>query len=237
MLRWPTPSMAQMAGMSTEVFEDFYFDACTIDYGKMEKAMEPLVQLMKEIDEVRIVGPGVTDISFSIKGMPQVIYAGEHNIPDGEIMTAPIRDSINGIIHFNTPSIFYGSTFKNIYLEFKNGKVIRASCNLNERINEILDQDEGARFIGEFAFGLNPYISKNINDILFDEKIKGSIHLALGNSYKECDNGNRSAIHWDLILIQTSEFGGGTIYFDNKIVRKDGYFVLDDLRGLNSFNP
>jgi aminopeptidase len=235
-LRWPTPSMAQRAGMSTEAFEDFYFDACTIDYAKMEAAMDPLVHLMRKTDKVRIVRPGDTNISFSIKGMPQCKYAGRHNIPDGELSTAPIRDSVNGRICYNVPSVFYGTTFEDICFDFKDGKIVKATCNDTGKINDILDQDEGARYVGEFAFGFNPWILKPMKDVLFDEKITGSIHLTPGNAYKECDNGNKSAVHWDLILIQTPEMGGGEIYFDGTLIRKDGRFVLEELEGLNPEN-
>ena len=235
-VRWPTPSMAQRAGMSTEAFEDFLFDACTLEYAKMEAAMDPLVRFMEKTDRVRIIGPGDTDISFSIAHMPQCKYAGKHNLPDGELLTAPIRDSVDGRIHYNVPSVLYGTTFEDIYFDFKDGKIVNATCNNTGKINEILDQDEGARYVGEFAFGFNPYISKPMKDILFDEKIMGSIHLTPGNAYKECDNGNRSAIHWDLVLMQTPEMGGGEIYFDSTLVRKDGRFVLEELNGLNPEN-
>lgn len=234
--RWPTPSMAQRAGMSTEAFEDFYFDACTLDYTKMQEAMDPLVRFMQKTERVKIVGPGDTDISFSITDMPQCKYAGKHNIPDGEVFTAPRRDSVNGRIHFNVPSVLYGTTFENICFDFKDGKIAKATCNNTEKINDILDQDEGAKYVGEFAFGLNPYISKPMEDVLFDEKIMGSIHLTPGNAYKWCDNGNRSAIHWDLVLMQTREMGGGEIYFDSTLIRKDGRFIVQELEGLNPEN-
>lgn len=233
LLRWPTAAMAQRADMSTEAFEDFYFNACIIDYTKLEKMMEPIVALMQKTDKVRIVGPGDTDISFSINGMPKNKNAGRHNIPDGEISTAPTRNSVEGRIKFNVPSNYYGTTFENICLDFKNGKVINAASNETEKINKVLNIDAGARYTGEFAFGLNPYITKPMKDILFDEKIRGSIHIALGNAYKKCDNSNRSAIHWDLILIQTPEWGGGNIYFDDKLIRKDGEFVNGGLFDTN----
>lgn len=233
LLRWPTAAMAQRADMSTEAFEDFYFNACIIDYTKLEKMLEPIVVLMQKTDKVRIVGPDDTDITFSIKGMPKNKETGKHNIPDGEISTAPIKDSIEGRIRFNVPSTYYGTTFEDICLDFKNGKVINANCNETDKFNKILDIDDGARYIGEFAFGLNPFITKPMKDIIFDEKIIGSIHLALGNAYNKCDNGNRSAIHWDLILIQTPEWGGGKIYFDDTLIRKDGNFVNGELFDTN----
>jgi len=235
-LRWPTPSMAERAGMSTETFEDFYFDVCTIDYQKMDRAMDSLVETLRQTEKVRISGPGDTDVSFSIKGMSQYKSVGRHNIPDGELFTAPIRDSVNGRIHYNVPSTYYGTDFEDVCFDFEDGKIVRATCNDTRKINEVLDQDEGARYVGEFAFGLHPYILNPIKDVLFDEKIAGSIHLTPGNAYRDCDNGNRSAIHWDLILIQTPEMGGGEIYLDGILVREDGRFVLGELEGLNPEN-
>jgi aminopeptidase len=235
-LRWPTPSMAQQAGMSTEQFEKFYFDVCCLDYSKMDKAFEPLQALMERTDKVRIVGPLDTDIEFSIKDIPAVPCAGKLNIPDGEIFTAPVKDSVNGVIHYNTPTLYQGQTHEDVRLEFLNGKVVDATGSDTGKLNEILDSDDGARYIGEFALGVNPFIDNAMKDILFDEKIKGSLHFTPGNSYDEADNGNKSQVHWDMVLIQTPEYGGGEIYFDDVLVRKDGKFMLDELSGLNPEN-
>jgi aminopeptidase len=234
-MRYPTPSMAQSAGMSTEAFEDFYFDVCTLDYGKMARAMEPLQRLMEKTDQVRITGQA-TDLGFSIKGLPAIPCAGGMNIPDGEIFTAPVKDSVNGVISYNTPAVYQGTTFEQIRLRFENGKVVEATSNDNARLNHILDTDEGARYVGEFSFGVNPYILKPMKDTLFDEKICGSLHFTPGQAYEECDNGNRSAIHWDLVFIQMPEFGGGDIYFDSRLIRKDGRFVVPELEPLNPEN-
>ncbi len=231
-LRYPSASMAQLAKMSTEAFEDFYFNVCNLDYSKMEEAMTPLKQLMDRTDRVRITGPG-TDLSFSIKGIGSVKCAGERNIPDGELYTAPIRDSVQGMITYNTTSVNSGVTFDNISFTFENGRIVKATSNNTDRINEILDTDEGARYIGEFSLGFNPYILHPMNDTLFDEKIAGSLHFTPGQAYEEADNGNRSAVHWDLVLIQRPEYGGGEVYFDDVLIRKDGIFVLPELEGLN----
>ncbi len=231
-LRYPVPSMAQQAGMSTEAFEDHYFNVCNLDYGKMSRAMDHLVDRMQKTDKVHIVGAG-TDLTFSIKGQPAIKCAGELNIPDGEVFTAPIRDSVNGVLHYNTPSLYHGRTYENIRLTFKDGKIIEATGSDTKRLNEIFDTDEGARYIGEFAIGVNPYITSAIKDTLFDEKIAGSFHFTPGNCYDECPNGNKSAIHWDLVCIQTPEYGGGEMYFDGELVRKDGLFVVEDLKCLN----
>ena len=234
-LRWPHPSLAQQAKMSTEAFEDFYFDVCTFDYSRMERAMVPLKALMEETDEVHIVGENM-DLRFSIKDIPVIPCAGEKNIPDGECFTAPVRESVNGTIHFNTRTIYQGTTFTDIRLRFEEGKVVEATANNSERLNDILDTDEGARYIGEFSIAVNPYITDPILDIRFDEKISGSFHLALGHAYMEADNGVRSAVHWSLVMIQTFVYGGGEIYFDGNLVRKNGLFVDPALEGLNPWN-
>lgn len=231
-LRYPSPSMAQQAAMSTEAFEDFYFNVCNLDYAKMDRAMDSIQARMQSTDRVRFVGPG-TDLSFSIKGMPAIKCAGECNIPDGEIYTAPVKNSINGTLRYNTPSLRDGFSFSGVSFTFKDGKIVEATSNDTARINAILDTDGGARYIGEFALGVNPFITTPMMDTLFDEKIAGSFHFTPGNSYDNCDNGNKSAVHWDLVCIQTPEYGGGEIYFDDVLIRKDGLFVPEDLHCLN----
>lgn len=234
-LRYPSPSMAQLANTSTEAFEDYYFNVCNLDYSKMSKAMDSLSALMEKTDRVRITGKG-TDLSFSIKDIPVIKCDGKMNIPDGEVYTAPVKDSVNGYITYNTPAEYQGFTYENIRLEFKDGKIIKATANDTERINKVFDTDEGSRYVGEFAVGVNPYITKPMKDTLFDEKIAGSIHFTPGSSYDDAFNGNKSAIHWDLVFIQTPEFGGGEIYFDDVLIRKDGMFVIPELEGLNPEN-
>jgi aminopeptidase len=231
-LRWPSPSMAQAAGMSTESFEKLYFDVCTMDYAKMAQAMVPLEKRMKRADRVHIKAPG-TDLRFSIKGIGAKMCKGDRNIPDGEVFSCPVKNSIQGRIQFNTPTLYAGSKFENVCLEFKDGKVVKAEANNPARLNEILDTDAGARYTGEFSLGFNPYILNPMCDILFDEKIAGSLHLTPGQAYDECDNGNHSAVHWDMVLIQRPEYGGGEIWFDGELIRKDGLFLPKDLRPLN----
>jgi aminopeptidase len=231
-LRYPTDSFAQAANMSTPAFEDFYFDVCTADYAAMRKAQEPLADRMRKADRVRIVAAG-TELEFSIKGIPVIPCWGERNIPDGEVFTSPVKESINGQIRFNTQSRYQGTVFENIEFEFKNGKIVRATANETKKINEILDSDEGARYCGEFAIGVNNRVRHPMLDTLFDEKIGGSFHLTPGNAYEVADNGNRSRIHWDLVLIQRPDYGGGEIWFDGELLRKDGKFVPADLQELN----
>ncbi len=236
LLNYPTFSLAQKAKMSLEQFENFLLDVCLVDYSKMSEAMQSLKTLMEKTDKVRLVAPG-TDLTFSIKGMPAIPCAGDCNIPDGEVFTAPIKDSVNGVIQYNTASPYQGTVFSNVCLEFKDGKIIKATADNNvEQLNEIFNSDEGARYVGEFAIGVNPLIQHPMGDILFDEKIDGSLHFTPGQAYEEADNGNRSAIHWDLVLIQRPEYGGGSIYFDDVLIRKDGRFVLSELECLNPEN-
>jgi aminopeptidase len=234
-LRWPSPSMAQSAGMSTEAFENLYFDVCTMDYAKMERAMKPLEQRMKKADRVRLISPG-TDLTFSIKGIGAQKCEGKRNIPDGEVFSCPVKNSANGAITFNTPTVYSGSKFENVHLELKDGKIVKATSNNTKRLNEILDTDPGARYIGEFSLGFNPYILNPMCDILFDEKIAGSLHFTPGNAYETCGNGNKSAVHWDMVLIQRPEWGGGEVWFDNELIRKDGMFVPKDLKPLDPEN-
>jgi aminopeptidase len=231
-LRWPTPSMAQAAGMSTEAFENLYFDVCTLDYAKMGRAMIPLERRMKRADRVQLKAPG-TDLTFSIKGIGAKMCKGDRNIPDGEVFSCPVKNSVDGVIQFNTPTLYSGTKFENVRLEFKDGKIIAATANHSKRLNEILDTDAGARYVGEFSLGFNPYILNPMCDILFDEKIAGSLHFTPGQAYEECDNGNRSAVHWDMVLIQRPEWGGGEVWFDGELIRKNGQFVPKDLKPLN----
>lgn len=240
-LRYPTSAMAQLSEMSEEAFEDFFFEVCCLDYSKMSKAMDNLVALMEKTDKVRIFSEATstnkgTDLTFSIKGMNAVKCDGSANIPDGEVYTAPVKNSVNGRISYNTHSLEGGFLYDNISFVFKDGKIIEATANDSDRINTVLNTDEGARYIGEFAIGVNPFILYPMKETLFDEKIAGSIHFTPGNSYDDCNNGNKSAIHWDLVLIQRPEFGGGEIYFDDVLIRKDGIFVHPDLLCLNPEN-
>jgi len=231
-LRWPTPSMAQLAGMSTEAFEDFFFEVCTLDYRKLQPGMKALKALMERTNRVEIKGPG-TDLRFSMKGIPAVICGGDRNIPDGEVFSCPIKDSVQGHVTFNAPTIYQSIGFDGIHLEFRDGKIVDATSNQTEKLNKILDSDPGARYIGEFSLGFNPHILHPMRDILFDEKIAGSFHFTPGQAYEEADNGNRSQVHWDMVSIQRPDYGGGEIYFDGKLIRRNGEFLPKQLRSLN----
>ena len=231
-LRWPTPAMAQQAMLSTESFEDFFFRVCTQDYSRMVDGMKTLEDLMSNTDQVHLKGPE-TDLRFSIKGIGAVACGGRHNIPDGEVFSCPVRDSVEGEITYNAPTIYQGVSFDRIHLKFEKGKIVHADGSNAKRLNEILDSDDGARYIGEFAIGFNPHILEPMRDILFDEKIAGSFHFTPGQAYEEADNGNRSQVHWDMVQIQRPEYGGGEIWFDGELIRKDGLFVKDELKKLN----
>jgi aminopeptidase len=231
-LRWPTSSMAQLAGMSTEAFEDFYFEVCTLDYRKLQPGMKALKAQMERTNRVEIKGPD-TDLRFSMKGIPAVICGGDRNIPDGEVFSCPIKDSVQGHVTFNAPTIYQSIGFDGIRLEFRDGKIVDATSNQTEKLNKILDSDPGARYIGEFSLGFNPHILHPMRDILFDEKIAGSFHFTPGQAYEEADNGNRSQVHWDMVNIQRPDYGGGEIYFDGKLIRRDGEFLPKQLRSLN----
>ena len=231
-LRWPTASMAQQAQMSSEAFADFFFRVCTLDYSKMIPGMKALKALMDRTDRVEIMGPG-TDLRFSIKGIGSVICGGEHNIPDGEVFSCPVKESVEGYVTFNAPTLNRGIAFDNVRLEFSKGKIVKASANNTKALNEILDTDAGARFIGEFSLGFNPHILHPMRDILFDEKIAGSFHFTPGQAYEVGGNGNKSAIHWDMVCIQRKDYGGGEVWFDGKLIRKDGLFVPASLQALN----
>ncbi len=234
-LRYPNSFFAKKNKMTLKEAKNYYFNVCNMDYEKMSNAMNALVDMLNKTDKVRITGVD-TELTFSIKGIKAEKYVGNFNLPDGEVATAPIKTSVNGYITYNTQSIYNGIAFNNIRFEFKDGKIIKATSNHSKELNEILDTDEGSRFIGEFAFGLNPYILNVSGDTLFDEKVCGSFHFTPGEALKESDNGNRSAIHWDIVNIQTEKYGGGEIWLDNTLIRKNGRFVSKNLQPLNPEN-
>jgi len=179
-LRWPTPSMAQLAGMSTEAFEDFYFEVCTLDYRKLQPGMKALKALMERTDRVEIKGAG-TDVRFSIKGIPAVICGGDRNIPDGEVFSCPVKNSVQGCVSFNAPSIYQSTGFDGIRLEFRDGKIVDATSNQTEKLNKILDSDAGARYLGEFSLGFNPHVLQPIETYLTQDQRNTVIVYSLGN--------------------------------------------------------
>lgn len=231
-LRYPTPAMAQKSGMSTDRFEEYFFNCCCADYRKMELAARPLKALMQRTDQVHITAPG-TDLYFSIRGccgnspFLNDDACGRLNLPDGEVGGSVVKESVQGRIAYNIPSTYKGTTFEGIQFVFRDGKICEASCSSpdkTKKLNEILNTDEGARYIGEFSLGINPWADRAIGDTLFDEKMWGTFHFTPGHE--------PSAIHWDIVLSQRAEHGGGSIWFDSVLIRKDGHFVLPELQKL-----
>jgi aminopeptidase len=227
-LRYPSEAFAMNAKMPTQKFREFYYNACLLDYRELAEAMKPLHKRLKETNTIQLKGED-TDIEFSVKDQNWIPCYGEKNIPDGELFSSPILDSVNGHITY-APSVYQGKPFEFVKLEVKDGVVVDFDSSNNEALQEILDTDEGARRFGEFSFGLNPVIKEPMYDILFDEKIYGSNHLTLGNDYEEAPNGNESSIHWDLVCI------GADVYLDGEKIREGRTFIVDDLKGLNPAN-
>ena len=235
-LRYPGDSMSQQASMSREAFEDLYFKVCTLDYERFSRAMDPLKALMEKTDEVRLTARD-TDVTFSIKDIGVVKCDGRMNIPDGEVFTAPVKESVNGVVTYNAGALYGGTSWDWIRLTFEKGRIEKIEgSNDVDKLEEIFGTDDGSKYIGEFSFGLNPHLHTAIKDTLFDEKIYGSFHTALGQCYDTAENGNRSAIHWDLVCIQTEAYGGGDVYFDGELVRRDGHWLHPDLKDVLSID-
>lgn len=228
----PTDSMAQFSELSTNQLRKIFFNASNIDFTKYDSELSYLKRLLDNTENIRVTGTN-TNLSFSKKNIKSFICDGKSNLPDGEIFTAPIKESLEGYISFNLPTSFMGIRYNNIYLEFNKGRVVNYKSDNNEALGSLLNKDEGSCYIGEFGIGFNPYIYKPMQNTLFDEKMAGSLHLAIGQSYEMANNENSSSIHVDFILCQLKEFGGGEIYFDNNLIRKDGYFTPIELNRLN----
>lgn len=224
MTNFPTHSFAQEADMSLEEYEDMLFGATLVDYEQMDKEMDKIVEIFDKAETIRIVGRD-TDLTFSIKDRKGIKCSGANNIPDGEVFYAPITNSANGHIYYEYPAIRYGVQVDGIRLEFKDGKVVKATAEKNEEfLNKMLDTDEGARYLGEFGIGVNFGITKFIKNILFDEKIGGTIHLAVGNAYEDSGGDNKSLVHWDMIKELRVD---GEIYADGRLVQKNGTFIYE----------
>ncbi len=234
LLRNPTSALAQLARMSDAAYWDIYERACNLDYLAWKSHVQPIAELLERTEHVRIVGPGRTDLQFSVQGLPAFVCDGRYNLPDGEIFTAPVIDSVKGNIQFNVPTAYLGHVYDEVYMEFERGRVTTIGGPQQGQLQQLLAQDEGACRVGEFGIGLNPYITRPMHNLLFDEKMQGSVHLALGQAYPMADNGNRSSLHVDFVLCQTEAFGGGELYLDGTLVRSGGRFVLPELRGIEN---
>lgn len=231
-LHWPTMADAQKANMCYDDLYEFFLRSALVDYARMRQSMQPLIDLMLRTDAVHIKGPG-TDLQFSIRDMPVVPCFGERNIPDGEVYTAPVKESANGVIQYNTALHMLGRQYHDPRLVFENGRIVQASCaNDTQGLNRLLDTDEGARYLGEFALGVNNEITSPMGNTLYDEKIGGSFHLTPGCAYASAFNGNKSSLHMDIVCLQSAPYGG-EIYFDNTLIRRDGLFLPPELCGLN----
>ena len=227
LLNYPTTLDAYKNKTSNRKHYEYALAAMTFDYAKMKDDMQSLKELMEKTDKVRIVAKN-TDLTFSIKDIPVVPCVGKSNLPDGEIYTAPVKDSVEGYITYNTPCPYQGNVYHDVRLEFSKGQIVNCTCQEDViSLKEIFDTDQGARYIGEFSLGLNPLIKKPMGDILYDEKIIGSIHFTPGRAYKDAFNGNISSIHWDMVLLEPD------IYFDDVLIRKKGKFVIEQLKRLN----
>ncbi|MAG13943.1 MAG: aminopeptidase [Spirochaetales bacterium] len=231
-IRYPSKSLAQQCGMSTEAFADHFYRVCAMNFQRLHREMEPLKNAIDQAEEVRIVAPG-TDLSFSIRDLQCSISAGTWNIPDGETAMQIVRDSVEGHITYNVPSSYQGYVFHGIRLTFSRGKIVNAEANDKPRIEAILDSDEGARYIGEFAVGVNPFLRRHMIDTLFDEKMAGSLHFTPGGTAAD---GTRSLVHWDIVQSHLKHYGGGEISLDGRLWRKDGEFVDEHMQGLNPDN-
>ncbi len=223
---YPTDAMAQEAGMSLSALRDFYFDSVLVDYKKMEKELKKLEKVMDEGAMVHVVGR-MTDLHVNIKGRLAQACFGERNIPDGECFLAPVTNGVNGEVYFELPTLAYGHEVSGIHLEFKDGKVINAKAERGEEaLLKMLETDPGARYLGEFAIGANFNITRGMLNTLFDEKIGGTIHMALGRAYKEKRGGgeNESAIHWD--IVKDMRTPGSVLRIDDKVVLKEGRLLV-----------
>lgn len=221
---YPSHGMAQEADMSLEEYKEFYFKTCLLDWESVKESQEKLKNAIDDGKVMRVVGEK-TDITLSMEGRDGIKCCGEHNMPDGEVFYAPVETQVNGHVYFDLPSIFSGKEVKGIYLEFENGKIIKATAEKNqELLHAILSTDEGSKYLGEVGIGTNFQITKPTKEILFDEKIGGSIHMAVGRAYKEGGGQNESAIHWDMIKDLRKK---GEIYIDGKLIQKNGKFLLD----------
>lgn len=220
---YPTQALAQDAEMSIEEYEDFLFNATNLDWVKVDREQERIKKVIDKGRTVRILGKD-TDLTFSIKGRKGIKCSGSSNMPDGEIFYAPVEDSANGHIYYEFPAIHGGKEVTGIRLGFEKGKVVKATAEKNEEyLFAMLDTDKGARYLGEFGIGTNYGIKRFTRDILFDEKIGGTVHLALGRSYKESGGKNDSAIHWDMIKELRED---GALYLDGKRIQENGKFLI-----------
>lgn len=223
LVRVPNESFAQQAHTSLDEMMEFFFNATVKDWEAEVEGYNEIQKVFQAAETVRIVGKG-TDLTFSTKGRNYVVASGHYNMPDGEIFTSPVDDSMEGKIYFEFPGVYAGQLVEDISLEFTNGEVVKASASQNEQLlHELIKMDEGSKRIGEFGIGVNFGIDRFCYDILYDEKIGGTVHLALGRAYEECNGFNHSALHWDIVKDLRTE---GEIYLDGNKVLENGKFMI-----------
>src|ERR687896_982675 len=226
---FPTQALAQESEMGLEEYEEFVFEAMALNeddpvryWREKAKEQERLIERLEQADEVRISGPG-TDLTLSIKDRKFLNGDGTHNMPCGEIFTGPVEDSVNGEVYFGIPVAVAGREVSGVKLRFENGKVVESSAEKGEEyLNAMLDADEGSRYLGELGIGTNYGIRRATKNILFDEKLGGTVHLAVGRSYEKTGGKNESSVHWDLICDLRD---GGELYADGELLQKDGKFA------------
>lgn len=230
----PTNALAQEAKMSFDEYSEFLFNACFLNLDdpvtklqEMDKEQKRWAEYLNQRSKIRILGEK-TDITFSTAGRKWISCSGLNNYPDGEVFTSPVEDSANGEIYFDFPAIYRGNEAHKIHLTLENGKVIKATAEKGEEfLNAMLDMDDGSRFVGEIAVGTNEMVQDVTGNILFDEKIGGSIHMAVGSSYPETGGKNVSGLHWDIIKNMKGVNGeGGEIYADDVLIYKNGKFLI-----------
>ncbi|GAC1476677.1 MAG: aminopeptidase [Ktedonobacterales bacterium] len=239
-LRWcttlyPTQAHAQDAEMALADFAEFVYGACFLNeedpgaaWAALGRRQQQYVDWLRDKHVVRILGPD-TDLRLSIQGRTFINSDGKRNFPSGEFFTGPVEDSAEGTVRFTIPSIYGGRPVQDIRLRFAQGRVVEAAAAQGEAfLHQMLELDAGARYLGEFAFGNNFGITRGIRNILFDEKIGGTIHMALGNSYPETGGQNHSALHWDMICDLRPAAGGGEVWVDDQLFLKDGRFLLPE---------
>ena len=224
--QFPAPGNAQLAGMSTEAYEQFVYDAVDKDWDAQGEFQQEMVDLMDDASEVRIVSGKTTDLTMSVEGMTTVNDTGKHNLPGGEVFTAPVADSVEGEVLFDKPLIHQSREIEDVYLRFEGGEVVEHSAEANEELlTEVLNTDEGARRLGELGIGMNRDIDRFTYNMLFDEKMGDTVHLAVGRAYEECGGENESAVHVDMIVDMSED---SRIELDGEVVQRDGTFRFED---------
>ncbi|AFK17988.2 aminopeptidase [Haloferax mediterranei ATCC 33500] len=226
----PATGSAQLAGMSTEAYENFVYDAVTLDWEKQAEHQKQMVEILNDADEVRIVSGDETDVTMSVAGNTTINDKGEHNLPGGEVFTAPVKDSVDGEVYFDLPLYRQGREVSGVRVRFEDGEVVNYSAERNEEVLDgVFDTDEGARYLGELGIGMNRSIDRFTYNMLFDEKMGDTVHLAVGSAYPETvgeeNERNESAEHVDMIVDMSED---SVIEVDGEVVQRNGTFVFED---------